>query len=193
MNSPFSPKTQRVIALSILVSIIGLLWLAIVQPVLSHIDSETEQRGIALRALKRDRALLREEPAIQAAAAAVEQSPRWRNFYEDQKAESATLQLETDLRALFKDANNPTSMTAEPAVAQGAVTRIAVRLIVVMRVDDLAKILDRLQKHPRQLRIESLTIQAPENQNNQVNPLLNVQAEIAGWMVAPRAQRTRAP
>jgi hypothetical protein len=180
---------RRALASGILVLLLAILWLGVAQPTWNSVASGVESRGIALRALKRNRALLRERPAILAAAAAVEQSPRWRNFYQNQSAEAATLQMETDLRAIFKESNNPTSIAAQPAASRGTVTRIAVRVTLSMRVDQLAQALDRLQKHTQQLRIESLTIQAPEMQSPQANPALTVQAEIAALMVTPAPDR----
>jgi hypothetical protein len=190
MTSELNRRARRVAAVSLLGALTGIVWLGVAQPIFSFRDAAADARGIALRALKRNRALLREGAAIQAAEASIEQSARWRNFYEGPKAEGATLQLETDLRTIFRDSNNPTSMVAEHAVLRGPVTRIAVRVTLTMRVDQLADTLDRIQKQPRQLRIESLTIQAPEFQGAQANPMLTVQAEIAALMFAPGAERT---
>jgi hypothetical protein len=190
MKFSLAPRIQRWIAWGLLAAICGTLWLGLIQPVFDYLDAGAEQRGIALRALKRDRALIQEQPAILAAADSLKESPRWHNFYTGQRAEAATLQLETDLRSIFEGSNNLTAMTAEPAVAQGPVTRLAVRATLSLRVDDLAKVLDRLQKHAQQLRIESLTIQAPDLQASQINPMLNIQAEIASWMLTPPADGT---
>jgi Type II secretion system (T2SS), protein M subtype b len=188
MKNDLSRTTRRVVSLGLLIGLISSLWLGLVEPVVDYLDTAAVTRGISLRALKRNRALLQRSSAIQAAEASVEQSSRWRNFYDAPRAESATLQLEADVRSALKDSNNPTSMVAEPASVRGSVTRIAVRVTLLMRVDQLAEALDRLQKQPRQLRIESLTIQAPEFQNGQPNPVLNVQAEITAMMTAHGTQ-----
>jgi hypothetical protein len=190
MRSGTQQRARRLAALLLLAVSIAAIWVCLAQPVLGFIDTATEERGISLRALKRNRALLREAAAINAAQATIEQSPRWRNFYVAAKPEAATLDLETDLRSIFRDSNNPTSMIAEAPGAHGSVTRLAVRITLSMRVDQLADALDRIQKQSRQLRIESLTIQAPEFQGGQVNPLLSVQAEITAMMVAPVAAGT---
>jgi LmbE family N-acetylglucosaminyl deacetylase len=183
-----SRTIRRSVALGLLVALISSLWLGLVEPVVDYLDTAAVTRGISLRALKRNRALLQRSSAIQAAEASVEQSPRWRNFYDAPRAETATLQLEADVRSVLRDSNNPTSMVAEPATVHGSVTRIAVRVTLSMRVDQLAEALDRLQKQPRQLRIESLTIQAPEFQSGQPNPVLSVQAEITAMMTAHGSQ-----
>jgi hypothetical protein len=188
--SQLQPGTQQVVAFGFLGGLIAFFWLGLAHPMLTMSNDRAERRSIALRALKRDRALLHGSDAIEAALAAVDQSPRWHNFYEAQKAEAATLQLEADLRTLLKESNNPTTMSAESAIENGPVTRLAVRLTLSMRIDELATALDRIQKYSKQLRIESLTIQAPDVQNPAANPILTVQAVIAGWMVRPSADRT---
>jgi hypothetical protein len=190
MTAAFTRRAHRLIALGLLGALLAIVWFGIAQPVWSYIDGIADERGISLRALKRTRALLREEPAIQAAMGSVEQSSRWRNFYDGPKTEAATLQMETDLRAIFKDSNNPTSMIAEAAASRGSVTRIAVRITLSMRVDQLADALDRIQKQPRQLQIESLTVQAPEFQGTQANPTLTIQAQITAMIVTPGSERT---
>jgi hypothetical protein len=190
MSPQLTLTLRRAGAFGLLLALLAVLWFGIAQPVMGYLDRRAEQRGIDLRALKRDRALLREEPVIRAALASVEQSSRWRNFYDGRKADAATLQLQTDLRTLFQDTGNPTSMSTEPATIQGGVTRIAVRVTLLMHIDELANALDRLQKQPRQLRIESLSIQAPNSQSPQTNPVLTVRAEIAAWMVDLGAERS---
>jgi hypothetical protein len=183
-------RARRLAALALLAASAATVWLAIVEPALNYIAVAAEERGISLRALKRNRALLRERPAIEAAQATVEQSPRWRNFYTGPRPEAATLQMETDLRAIFKDSNNPTAMVAEAPSMHGSVRRLAVRVTLSMRIDQLAEALDRLQKQPRQLRVESLTVQAPEFQGARANPLLTIQAEITAMMVDADSERT---
>jgi len=98
--------------------------------------------------------------------------------------------LEKDLRGIIKSANNPISMVAEPATAQGPLTRIAVQLSLSMPIDQLAETLARLQSHSKLLKIDRLTIQAPDFQSVDTNPTLSIQAEIAGFLVTPAAAST---
>src|SRR5206468_2961114 len=90
---------------------------------------------------------------------------------------------------IFSEPGTLTSISAEGPVRLGAVTRVAVRVTLSIRVDQLAGALERLQKHARQLHVDSLTIQAPESQAPQSNPPLAVQAQIAAWMLRPSVIR----
>ncbi len=190
MTPELTHRARRLAALGLLAALLGVVWLTVAQPILTFKDSGGEERGIALRALKRNRALLRESDAIQAARVSIEGSARWRNFYPGPKADSAQLQLQTDLRTIFKEFSNPTSLIAESPSVRGAVTRIAVRVTLTLRVDQLADALDRIQKQPRQLRVESLMVQAPEFQVPQANSMLTVQMEITALMLAAGAEQT---
>ena len=189
MMDNLSPKQQRMLALALLVLAIATLWLVILQPISLYLSAGTEERQSALRTLKRDRALLLQEPRIRAALTSLEQSPRWGRFYDNHKPEQAVLQLETDLRTLFSSPNNLTSMTAEPATALGPLTQIAVKVTLSMPIDQLAEALSRLQQHSRLLRVDKLTIQAPDFQAEDSNPLLSIQAEVVGFLVTPTAAR----
>jgi hypothetical protein len=171
-----------VLAVGILALVIASVSIFCVQPLAEYLRDQTTQRGIDLRALERDRALILQKAAITAATRSVDESPRWNQFYSGADAAAATLQLQTDLRTLFQGTSSPSSVRIEPPVVKGRVTRIAMNVTLSMKVDELANALDRLQKHPRQLHLETLRVQAPESQYPGDNPMLNIQAEIVGWM-----------
>src|ERR1700744_6063207 len=102
MTPELSPRVQRFSAIGLLGLVLGSLWLGIGAPIANYAGERTDARAISLRALRRGLALIKEEPAVDAAVASVGQSRRWQNFYENPKPEAATLQLETELRAMFR-------------------------------------------------------------------------------------------
>lgn len=182
MTTELTQAARRIAALGLLGALLAALWFGAIEPTADYLSTAAVQRGIALRAVKRNRALLHQSAAIHAAQDTVEHSPRWRNFYEGPRTDAATLQMESDLRAMLRDFNNPTSMTAEPPKVHGTVTRIGVRLTLSLRIDQLADALDRIQKHSQQLRVDDLIVQAPEYQGAQANPTLSIQALISAPM-----------
>jgi hypothetical protein len=185
MMDGLSARGRRLTALCLLGAVTAVLWLGVVAPILDHYRNAQDTRAEDLRALSRDRALLALEPSIRTALVTLDHSPHWARLYDSQKPEQAVLRLETDLRELLKAPNNPTSMTAQPPDAQGPLTRVRVKVALSMPVDQLAQTLARLSSHSKLLRIESLTIQAPDYQAVDTNPNLSIQAEIAGFMVTP--------
>jgi hypothetical protein len=182
MSAALSPRQQRLAALALALLCALTLWYGVVAPVIDAIESGREARQAALRALSRDHALIAQAPALRTARNSVDHSPRWSRLYANQKPDRATLQLETDLRALFKTPNALTAMTAEPAVVQGPLTRLGVRLSLSLPLDQWTDALANLQQHPQLLKLESLTIQAPDFQVPDTNPTLTIQAEIVGYM-----------
>jgi hypothetical protein len=189
MTSTPPARVQRLIAIGLLGASLALFWFVIASPIADYIDAHAEQRGISLRALRRDRALLQEAPAVQAALSSADRSAHWQSLYESPKPETAAVQLEADLRALLKSTGNPTSMMVVPPVSRGPLTRIGVKVSLAMRVDQLAQTLELLQRQPKRLQIESLTIQSPDFQPADTNPMLTIQAEIVGFMVTANDRR----
>jgi hypothetical protein len=190
MMAALSARQQRLAALALVGWCACAVWYGGAGPALDHLESQTEARRAALRDLGRDRALIAQAPALQTALTAVEQSARWSRLYEIQKPDQATLQIETDLRAIFNAPNTLTAMTAEPAVAQGPLTRLGVRVSLSMSIEQWTAALEKLQQHPRLLQLESLTIQAPDYQSLDTNPTLTIQGEVVGFMATAKSGHT---
>lgn len=185
MTRVLSPLQQRGIALLLLGMGVLLLWFGLIDPIADYFRRGADQRAADLNALSRDRALVSQDNQIQAALTALKESPRWARFYQTQKADKAVLQMQSDLREVFKAPNNPTSMTAVPVQVEGSLTRIATKVTLSLTIDQLTESLARLHSHAQLLRIESVTIQAPDYQPADTNPTLSIQAEIVGFMVSP--------
>jgi Tfp pilus assembly protein PilO len=189
MMGALSSRQQRLVALALVAVCACAVWYGVVGPTIDAIESHTEARRAALRALGRDRALVAQAPALRTALASVEQSARWSRLFENQKPDRATLQIESDLRDLFNAPNTLTAMTAQPAVAQGALTRLGVRVSLSLSLGQWTEALAKLQQHPRLLQLESVTIQAPDFQVLDTNPTLTIQAEVVGFMAAASSRR----
>jgi hypothetical protein len=190
MKQHLTSGQRRFAALSLLVMVVAVIWMAIARPVIDEFQSHTEDRIADLRALSRDRALVSQASLIHGALANLEQSPRWARFYGGQRQDKALSQMEADLRELLKAPNNPTSMTAQNVTAKGLLMRLAVKVTLSMSIDQWTDTLARLQAHSKFLQIDALTIQAPDYQNVDSNPTLSIQAEIVGYWIPPLGTRT---
>jgi hypothetical protein len=185
-----SPIQQRCIALVLLGVVLLLLWLGLIDPIAAYFLHGSEQRRSELNGLSRDRALVAQDGNTAGALAAIGASARWTRFYETQRADKAVLQMQSDLREVFKAPNNPTSMTAVPASMEGPLTRLSTKVTLSLTIDQLTESLARLRAHPQLLRIESLSIQAPDFQAADTNPTLTIQAEIVSFMVTAAGARS---
>jgi hypothetical protein len=190
MICTLSSIQKRCVAIALLGIALALLWLGLIDPAASYVGHSADQRRAALISLSRDRALVSHNADTQSALAVLAKSPRWSRFYDTQKTDKALLQLQTDMREIFKAPNNPSSMTGLPAIIEGPVTRIATKVTLSLTIDQLTESLARLSSRAQLLRIESLTIQAPDYQIADTNPTLSIQAEIAAFMATPTGGRT---
>ncbi len=190
MTLALSSAQQRCAALALLGMALGLLWTGLINPITEYFRHSTFQRRADLDTLSRDRALLSQDAATQATLSALGTSPRWARFYETQKADKAVAQMQSDLREVFMAPNNPTSMTVLTTATQGPLTRLGMKVILSLTIDQLTDSLGRLRSHARLLQIENITIQAPDYQAADTNPTLSIQAEIFGFMVLPAGGHT---
>jgi hypothetical protein len=181
---------KRCAAIALLGIALALLWLGLIDPLVNYFGHGSDERRADLNSLSRDRALVSQDADTEATLTTLKTSPRWARFYETQKADKAVLQLQSDLREVFKAPNNPTSMTAVPVVIEGPLTRIATKVTLSLTIDQLTESLARLRSHAQFLRIESLTIQAPDYQMADTNSTLSIQAEIVGFMVPSPGEHT---
>ncbi len=190
MTHTLSSIQRRSLAIALLGIALALLWLGLIDPVATYFRHSADERRAQLDSLSRDRALVSQDADTETTLTTLRTSRRWARFYETQKAEKALLQLQSDLREVFKAPNNPTSMTAVPVVVEGPLTHIATKVTLSLTIDQLTESLGRLRSHTQFLRIESLTIQAPDYQMADTNPTLSIQAEIVGFMATTPGGRT---
>jgi hypothetical protein len=181
----FSASQRRWAAIALAGLAVLIFWFGVVAPLDGYIGRREFERRAKLAALARNRALIQQDGAVDDALKSLQKSARWSRLYESQKADKAGLQMQTDLRAIFKAPNNPTSMTAQPASTVGPLTKVSVKLSLSMPIDQFTDSLGRLQANPHFFSIENLTIQAPAYQAVDTNPLLAIQIEVAGYMVTP--------
>lgn len=190
MTRTFSALQQRCAAIALLGIALALLWMGLVEPIAEYFRQSAYERRTDLDSLSRDRALLSQDSSTQTTLTTLGKNPRWARFYETQKADNAVLQLETDLREIFKAPNNPTSMTALPVAIEGPLTRLAAKVTLSLTIDQLTESLGRLRSHAQLLQTVNFTIQAPDYQMPDANPTLTIQAEIVGFMVTAANGRT---
>lgn len=183
-------SVPRLAAVAMLGLFIVVVWIVVMAPFVHFFQTKADERESDLKALSRNQALIMQAPQIRAALNRIETSPRWGRLYDGQKTDIALVQMESDLREILKAPNNPISMTARPSTPKGALTSLAVKVTLTMSMDQLTETLERLQGHSKFLSIDNLTIQAADNQAIDSNPVLFIQAEITGFMVASTGART---
>lgn len=184
MIDHFAAGQRRSIALALLALLTSLVWVGAINPLIELAEARSDERFTELRALSRDRALLSQAPQLRESLQDAEKSARWSRFYSGPGPDKALVEMQADLRELLKAPNNPTSMATLPATTKGHLTHISVKVTLSMPIDQWTQALARVSSHSRLVMLDKLTIQAPDYQVVDTNPVLTIQAEFVGYMLA---------
>jgi Tfp pilus assembly protein PilO len=106
-------------------------------------------------------------------------SSLWSKLYDAAPGGVTAGLLHADVTALLAQSRlQAQSLAPIPMQVERFFTRVGVRFTASMRVDQLQQLITDVASHPRYLRIERLTIIAPQTQLENENPPLAVTAEI---------------
>lgn len=107
-------------------------------------------------------------------------------FYPTDGVLGAAAVLQGDVDLLMSSLQVP-SRTIAPitAVETESLVRHGVRLSASLRINQLQDLLNRISQHPRLMRVDSLTVVAPQTQSPEDNPPLAVSMEIFGYALTP--------
>ena len=82
-------------------------------------------------------------------------------------------------------------LTPLRSVSLGSLTQIGVHLTASLRIDQLERFMVAAGRHPRYLRIERLTVTAPQTQAPAENPRLAVELDIQAFELPRKAAAAR--
>ena len=175
---------RRSLALLLVALALLLLWITIVLPVRGLLASQQEWRTDTVRAIARDRGMIKTAPQLREITAAIDASPLRARVYDASATIAPADQLQSDLRtALLASGVEPTNFKVLPgAVTQGLrVHRI--EFSSIMSVDQLHAFFLALERQPRYVRIERVRLDAPSVQRNDENPKVTMLVEARAYSV----------
>lgn len=187
------PRAVRVgVALVGLALVLALAWAVIVGPLRALIVSQSQWRSEARAALAQARGTAAFEAPLREQLQQLPQQPLWQRLYAVEAPELASA-LQRDLSALSATAGaSSQSMLTLPSVEERGLLRSGARLSVSLDARALQALLEGIRQHSRYLRIERLTLTAPQAQTVDQNPTLAVTLEVFGyaWPDSARAALT---
>lgn len=185
---------RRLIAVAILPSLVLLAGLAVLAPI--HLGWQAQQRWRqeTKQLLAEAAAAPQLRDALQRQIEAVRASQLHSRLYPTGGTMGAPALLQGDIDALMSSvqASNRT-LAPIPVSDEAFLQRYGVHVTASLRINQLQDVLNRLSQHQRLLRVEQLTVVAPQMQMADENPPLAVSMDIHGYALASAAPRGDAP
>lgn len=176
-----SRRLHQAAALGLFALSCGIGWTALVQP-LSRVTQEgwTQHRQ-SMRELGRLGALASHQGQLEAALATANDDPAWTRLYRAESASAATAMLQGDVQSVAR-VLGVSIISMQPAAPRdmGPISRIGVRIALLVPLDLAMNFVRLLSDSPRLLVIGDASIVAPHSHEADTNPLLTIQFEISG-------------
>jgi Tfp pilus assembly protein PilO len=176
---------RRALALLLIPVAVALVWCLLVVPLRWVATSQGQWRAQVRAELARVRGHAQALAALREDVAKLPSQPVWQRFYA-QNGPSVGAALQQDLTTLGAAAGfSEQSITPLPTQARGQLTAYSVRLMASGTIDQLQAFVVGVRGHPRYLRLERLTITAPQVQAKEQNAILSFTLDIDGFAREP--------
>lgn len=186
-------SARRALAL-VLVAAIAAASIAVVHTICDIVSSQDIWRSTARNALARDRGVAANGSQIRGSLESLGSAPVWNRLYAPGADADGAQLVQRDLMSLGTSAGAVIqSAVALPAVEGAELRSHGVRLVASMSIDQLRNFIAGIRAHTRYLRVQELSISAPQTQALDVNPPLTVTVTVLGYSrPQPRASRDAA-
>lgn len=176
------PAQRRALAVVMLVTAIGLIWTAILGPLVWVVGSQDEWRTHARRELARDLGRAESEPSLRKRVAALAAEPIWGKFYDVPKGQDASTLVQRDVMNVGTGAGlKIQTVVPVPRVEEAGLVGYGIRFTTTLSADQLKKFVAGLRGNTGYLRVERLTVTAPQVQQADQNASLTVTMEVYGF------------
>lgn len=176
------PAQRRALAVVMFVAAIGLIWGALVIPLAWVVASQDEWRTDIRKDLARSLGRAASESDLRKRAAALKTEPIWGKLYEVPDGQDGSTLVQRDvMRAGTSAGVNIQAIVPVPKVEEAGLVGYGLRFTATLSADQLKKLVDALRANTGYLRVERLTISAPQVQRTDQNAALNVTMEVYGF------------
>jgi len=177
-----SAVVRRSLAILLLLAAAILGWQSLILPVRALLTSQQRWRVQVRSALAIARGRAAEVPALQGSLKALPEAPIWRRFYPDGDSANAATILREDITHCAAVAGvTVRSIAPLPATEQRGLRRLGVKISAAMTIGQLTDFLTKLRESPRYLRVDAMSVVAPQIQMNSGNHRLLVRLQIWGY------------
>ena len=176
------PLQRRVLAVSILIIGAALIWGVVIEPLGWILVSQAEWRTDVRRELARIRGRAESEPALRKRLEALPSAPVWGKFFQVPKGQDGGALVQRDVLTVGTAAAvTVQAVTSVSKVQEVGLVGYGIRFTALMSADQLRKFMDALRGNAHYLRVERLSITAPQSQRADENASLTVTMEVYGY------------
>lgn len=173
---------RRVLAVSLLMVGVALIWGAVIEPLGWILVSQSQWRTDVRRELARARGRADSEPALRQRLEALPAARVWGKFFAVPKGQDVGALVQRDVMAVGATAGVVVqAVTSIPRVEEAGLAGYGVRFTVSMTADQVRKFMDALRGNAHYLRVERLGVTAPQLQQPDQNASLTVTMEVYGY------------
>jgi hypothetical protein len=182
--------TRRLFAVLLLIAVVVGAWQGLMLPVGRLVLSQDTWRTTATQKLSYNRGVVETGPQAHNELQVLRTAPIWRSLFQGGSLPPPE-QLKTEVaQALNATGAATVRLTSLPAQDEGGLRKYGLRVVATLDAGQLRHFLDALRARPHYLRVEQLALTAPLMQSPNVNPPLQLRADIFGYTTGPaRAAR----
>lgn len=173
---------QRGVAGLLAILVLGAAVFGLVPGVRALIASQDHWRREVQLKLERARSEVAYDVPLRKQLQTLPSAAVWQRLYIDAPGVNPETLLRQDVTAMARSAGiTIQTLVALPTAEESLIQQHAVRITAAMPIDQLTRLLTALRSNPRYVRISRLTVAAPQKQNANENPALQVQLDVLGY------------
>lgn len=177
---------RRLLALFVIPLILVALCVALLVPARQAWLAQQEWRQETRELLSAAAAAPELQTALERQIESVRRSHLREKFYPTDGVLGAAAMLQADVDLLMSSLQVPSRTIAPiPSTETESLVRHGVRLSASLRINQLQDLLNRISQHPRLIRVDQLTVVAPQMQSPEDNPPLAVSMDIYAYALTP--------
>lgn len=177
-----NPHLARILAIAILVTLLVGIGQWVVQPILRLFSDQWQQNTQLEMAVSRYSMIIANKQRYKDSLSKIEANPLPQIFYSAPTTTSLGALIQNDVRELVMGAGGSIdSMQSLQSAQENGVTKVGVSLTMRIDTATLARLLRAIGNHGKLLRIDNITLRAPEIQPPTGMPMISLKWDIIGY------------
>ena len=176
-----NPLLARILAIAILVTVLMGLSQWLLQPIFQSYSEQWQQNAQLEKTVARYATIIANEAKYKDSLTTIKQNPLPQIWYRASTVTSLGAAIQNDVRQIIVAAGaSIDSMQSLPPTAQDGMNQIGISIAMRTDVKTLNKVMRAISSHHKLLKIDNISIRAPEIQANSGQPSISVKWDVVG-------------